>query len=340
MADIFWTCLSATVTTTGSVLALILQKALQTRQKEKSMQWNHDNDKSNGSYAFSDNERKKRLVPFTAILTVAFVLQFIFECQSYWKAGPQGDVRLWELIQASLIVISWMYALLLALLSQQYPLPNRWGWIFNVHLCVFYFVNFFASFYVMGRLLLLPENKAVQTVTIAFTRLVLNFDLLFITATVRRGPPAIDNDRRPVQMITTCSLWQYVTFFWTFSIIRLGQLGRQVEDIDIPSLPWRYRSRTLFEKAKKTRAIGIIKRSMIITLPSMLPQAITSFFASILHYAPPFMMNRVLVFMATLESADPTQDKPSMAVAYVTIIGLFVTTILYEWVDARTWYNG
>jgi hypothetical protein len=48
-------------------------------------------------------------------------------------------------------------------------------------------------------------------VIIELTRLFLNFDLLFVTATVRRGPPAIDNDG-PVKTVTTGSLWQYITF--------------------------------------------------------------------------------------------------------------------------------
>ncbi|KAJ2961221.1 hypothetical protein NQZ79_g3555 [Umbelopsis isabellina] len=338
MSDIFWPSLSASVTASGSILALALQKALQWRRKEATIGLAYVEDKSNWCYAFSDEERKKRLVPFTAIMAAGFVFQMFYECQSYWKADFKAR-SIWQLVEVSSIVLSWMYILLLAVLSQQYPLPNRVGWILNVHLCVFYLVTVLASLHAVWGLLLLLEDHAVSFVIIAFARLFLNFDLLFITATVHRGPPVIDSSGRPVQVITTCSLWQNVTFLWSYSIVKMGQLGRQIEDADIASLPPRYRARNLFEKAKQTRTFGIIKRTTIITLSSTLPQVITSFFMAILHYGPPYMMNRILMFMADYESADPSQDKPSLAVAYANIIGLFATTILYEVVLARTYYN-
>ncbi|KAG2173089.1 hypothetical protein INT43_004462 [Umbelopsis isabellina] len=337
MSDIFWTSLSASITASGSMLTLGLQKALHWRRTEEIFGLNYAEDKSNRGYAFSDDERQKRLVPFTAIIAVAFVFRMFYEYQSYWTPSlNEGSV--WQLVEVSSTALSWMYILLLAVLSQQYPLPNRLGWILNVHLCVFYFVNFLAALHAVWTLLL-SEEHPVSSVMITFTRLLLNFDLLFITATVRRGPPAIDNSGRPVQMITTCSLWQHVTFLWTYSIIKFGQFGRQIEDADIASLPLRYRATNLFEKTKQSRAFRIIERTTIITLPSLLPQVITSFFAAILHYGPPYMMNRILVFLADQENADSSQDKQSMTVAYANIIGLFATTILYEMVFARTLYN-
>lgn len=339
MSDFFWTSLSASVAASGSMLTLALQKTLQSRRTEETIGLDYVEDNSSNGYAFSDHERQKRLVPLTVITGAGFVFQMFYECPSYWDLDAKAG-GVWQLVEVSSTVLSWMYILLLAVLSQQYPLPNRVGWKLNVHLCVFYLITFLAALHALWRLFLLREDCPVSTVIVAFTRMLLNFDLLFITVTVHRGPPAFDDSGRPVQLITTCSLWEHVTFLWTYSIIKFGQLGRQIEDADIASLPPIYRATNLFEKAKRLRTSGIIKRTTIITLPSLLPQVITSFFAAILHYGPPYMMNRILVFLADQENANSSQNKHSMAIGYANIIGLFATTVLYKMVLARTLYNG
>ncbi|KAH8548092.1 hypothetical protein BGW37DRAFT_191524 [Umbelopsis sp. PMI_123] len=202
MTDMFWNAVLTGAVLASSSIALSMQKVIQgkTRSVEDA---GTKTDISDPSYEFSDSERQKRLVPATLIIATWRLAEFIYHFQSLVR--NISDEMLTTLIQEACLVIGWMYALVLAVLSWYHRLPDKWVWILNIHLSVFYFTTFIGHSYSLGRLALLPREVSALYVAGAFFIWMINFDLLFVTSTTRRGPPTIDKHGRPIQLGQTTS---------------------------------------------------------------------------------------------------------------------------------------
>lgn len=340
MADIFWSAVLTSIILGASTIALSIQSAIERRSKEELVGLDVEDDTSDVCHPFSDSERQKRLVPLTLIIAAWNLGILLFECQHTHQGDPAVDTPTVRLIQLACLVLGWLYALALAILSCNYRLPNKWGWTLNVHLCVFYLVTFLGSSYSLGRLFLLPSDATSLYKVTAFSVWMIHFDLLFVTSTTRRGPLSLDKDGRPVQTVTTCSVLDIVTYLWVYSIVNIAQVDRHLEDEDLPALPKRNRARVLFQKMKQSRRMLIVKRLILVNALPITAQFTAATVASALRYAPPYMMNQILLLLTSMEKGETERNEISLATAYGYIAGLFTITIIHECIDMRIWHNG
>jgi hypothetical protein len=336
MTDVFWNAFLTGTALAGSAITLSMQKVVQC--KTQGLEDDGTNDRDDPNQAFSDAERQKRLVPATLIITAWRFYTLVTYYSSLGENTSNGLIGV--LVLEACLVLGWMYALVLAVLCWYHRLPDKWGWVLNVHLCVFYFTTWLGLTYTLGRMLILPTGASALQLVAVFFIWMLNFDLLFVTATTRQGPSKIDRDGRPIQLSETNSVFGKVTFLWTYSIIQLAQIGRQLEDNDLPTLQSSHRAHVLFQKIKKSRGMTIIKRLLLLNWRTILVQMTATAVASVLRYAPPYIMNRILVLLTNMEKGETERDQVSMATGYGYIVLLLIFSMTHEWVDMRIWHNG
>jgi hypothetical protein len=340
MTDIFWNSVLTGTVLGASIIALSIQREIESRSKDIAHGLVIENDKADPHQAFSDSERQKRLLPSTLVIVAWNVGLLIFESQGVNQEDPAANVPMAELIQRLCLVVGWLYALVLAVLCRHYRLPNKWGWTLNVHLCTFYFVTFLGSTYSIGRSLLLPNDVESIYVVVMFSIWMVHADLLFVTATTRQGPPDIDIDGRRVQSVTSCSIFDRLTYLWVYSVIKLAQIGRELEDEDLPTLPKRNRTSVIFQKMRQSRGLKIARRLIHVNALPITIQLTAATVASVLRYAPPYMMNLILILLTSMENGDTKRDDISLATGYGYIAGLFTIIMIHEWIDMRIWHNG
>ncbi|KAG2178689.1 hypothetical protein INT44_001842 [Umbelopsis vinacea] len=336
MTDLFWNAVLTGTVLSGSAIALTMQNVIQS--KTQGVEDDGTKDRDDPNQAFSDAERQKRLIPVTLTIAAWRFYAFVTYYQSLGENTSNEMIGVLAL--EACLVLGWVYALVLAVLCWYHRLPDQWGWVLNIHLCVFYLAAWTGLSYTLGRILILPNGAPTLEILALFIIWMLNFDLLFVTATTRRGPSKIDKDGRPIQLSETNSLFGKVTFLWTYSIVQLAQIGRQLENDDLPTLQPSHRAQVLFQNIKKSRGMRIMNRLLLINWRTIAVQMTATAVASVLRYAPPYIMNRILVLLTTMEKGETERDQVAMAAGYGYITLLFVFSMTHEWFDMRIYHNG
>jgi hypothetical protein len=91
---------------------------------------------------------------------------------------------------------------------------------------------------------------------------------------------------------------------------------------------------------KQSRRMGIVKRLILVNALPITAQFTAATIASALRYAPPYMMNQILLLLTGMEKGETERNEISLATAYGYIAGLFTITIIHECIDMRIWHNG
>lgn len=336
MTDVFWNAVLTGTVLAGSAMTLAMQKVIQC--KTPGVEGRETKDRDDSNQDFSDAERQKRLVPATLIITAWRLFEFVTFYRSMGDNNSNELAGVW--IQEVCLVFGWIYAMVLAVLSMYHRLPDQWGWVLNVHLCIFYFSTWLGLSYTLGRTLILPKETSPLALVTLFIMWMLNTDLFFVTVTTRRGPSKIDKDGRPVQLSESSSIFGKVTFLWTYSVIKLAQIDRQLEDNDVPVLQSSHRARVLFQNIKKSRGMRLLKRLLLLTWSTFLLQMLATAVASALLYAPPYLMNCILVLLTNMEESETERDQVAMATGYGYIALLFIVSLTHVWCDMQIYHNG
>lgn len=336
----FWSSTVVTSVALVSSLVLSIQRAISHSKVSIEYGQIFKTDKRRDESQFSDDERQKRLVPGTAILSGLAVYQLILSVQSFKSSTEQPNPFLFNVLGAIFQLVAWLYALALAVMCRRYRLPDNWGWVLNVHLCIFYLAGFGVSAYNFVLSVGAFREQPLSYSLYLFAWLFISWDLLFVTATTPRGAPFIDDGGRPVSPVTVSSCFSFIYFSWVTPLISMTYRKNQLDPDDLPTLPSTYRGHNLFYAFKKNRGERLFPRLVKANTAGLVVQVTTAMFGAALYYAPPFVMNRLLILITNIKKDHAENDPSRISEGYLYVFYLFVLSSIIGLTTAQTWYWG
>lgn len=338
--SLFWTSTAVSSVALISSVVLSIQRAISHSAASVEYGQIFKTDKRRDESQFSDDERQKRLVPGTLVLVILAVYQLILSAQSFKGSTEQPNPFLFSVLGAIFQLIAWLYALSLAVMCRRYRLPDHWGWVLNVHLCVFYLAAFCVAIYNTVLAIRTLSQQPIAYSLYLFAWLFISWDLLFVTATTPRGAPYVDDEGRPVSTVTVSSCFSFIYFSWVTPLISTTYRKKQLDLDDLPTLPPTYRGRNLFYAFKKNRGERLFARLIKANAAGLTVQVSTALVGSVLYYAPPFVMNQILILITNIKKDHAEKDHERISEGYLYVFYLFVLSSLIGLVTAQTWYWG
>jgi hypothetical protein len=336
----FWSSTIVTAVALTSAVVLSIQRAISHSKASVEYGLIFKSDKRRDESQFSDDERQKRLVPGTAILTALAIYRLILAVQAFKHVPEQPNPFVFSVLSAIFILVSWLYALSLAILCRRYRLPDNWGWVLNVHLCLFYLAAFGDSaFNVISAIRKLSELPFSYSLYL-FAWLFISWDLLFVTGTTSRGAPFVDDEGKPVSPVTVSSCFSFIYFSWVTPLISMTNKNKQLDLEDLPILPSTYRGRNLFYAFKKNRGERLFPRLVKANAAGLTVQVSTALIGAALYYAPPFAMNQLLILITDIKKDHAEHDSSRVSQGYFYVFLLFILSLLIGLTTAQTWYWG
>lgn len=290
------------------------------------------------SVPFADTNRITRITYCTLLLATLAAFDLHADVTHVSKDKPLG---LYYIIASILVLVSWLYASVLALVSRRYPLPNAWGWILNVHLCIVYSVAWIFSIYRFWQAVIIgtPEMGWFECMPFLLPVL-LGLDLIYVTITIKQGPPFLDEKDRQVCNVNVDSILGQLYFFWATKVVRqVANKETEVTDDDLPPLTPNYRAQNIFYIFGATRGKGsLLYRLYKANASAINAQVLLAFLASGLYYAPAFFMNRVLQFLQDM--SEGTYYEHAMQYGALMVIGMGLSIVALGVVVGQLWYYG
>ncbi|CAM0141904.1 hypothetical protein VKS41_004394 [Umbelopsis sp. WA50703] len=340
LPELFWSSATTASVALVSAFVLSIQRAISHSKASVEYGLIFKTDKRRDESQFSDDERQKRLVPGTFVLTALAIYQLVLSSQSFQNSTEQPNPYLFNLIGAIFQLVAWLYALSLAVMCRRHRLPSDWGWVLNVHLCLFYLSAFASSlYYAIATAQHLNEQPVIYSLYV-FAWLFITADLLFVTATTPRGAPFLDEQGRPVSPVTVSSCFSFIYFSWVTPLISMSNRGKQLDPEDLPTLPNTYRGRNIFYLFKKNRGQRLFSRLVKANLAGLTVQVTTSMAGAILYYAPPFVMNQLLILITDIKKDNAEKDFSRISEGYIYVFMLFLLSAVIGLLTAQTWYWG
>ncbi|KAI8387430.1 P-loop containing nucleoside triphosphate hydrolase protein [Blakeslea trispora] len=284
----------------------------------------------NASIPISDDgHRLTRLTFGTALLTLFSVLNFY----DHMKQAESED---W-LLTASYCAqfVAWLYASVLVLVSRRHPFPSEWGWILNVHLCIFYlFAWSIAVYNLYDAYVTRPTDGWVHMLPTILTFLV-GTDLAYITATTQRGAPFVDENGNQVVSIDVASIFSILYFEWVTPIVRLAYSKKTLANEDLPILPPLFRGYNLYYIFGSTRGSSLLKRIYISNQKAIVIQVILAIITSLAYYTPAFFVNQ---FLTLIQEMNGKKDTESIRKGFLIVTFLGIAIFVLGLAVGQLWY--
>lgn len=331
-----WSCILQAIVLIFGPIILSCQRIYQNRHQY--VQNSHlKTDTIRVNSHFSDRGRMTRLVIETVLSTI--ISGYIFVIQVSQTSGSNDNTTSSVLLIGSGVhLTACVYSLVLAIFATQNPLPSKWGWTLNAHLCALYFVTLI---YVAQSLfwLLWETVRSLEKSTPFVLLIVLNLDLLYSTLTVSNGPSFLDEDGKVVNRSTVESIFSLLFFTWLTPFIRsVKDRGSDLSDEDLPTLPATHRGHNMFYIFGETRGRKLLYRIYKASRYDIISQAAYACILPFLYYATPFFLNKLLIVIQEITAGNKDNDLYLRAVAYVLSMSVFI--IIIDLLIARLWYHG
>lgn len=285
---------------------------------------------------FADSNRVPRLIFGTFILLLLSIYSLYSQVRKFNNSQDPQQELIHNIIAASIVLVAWLYASTLAFISRKYQLPSQWGFIINVHLCIFYFVAFLISIHDTWLLLTTQPDQSWLNALPTILRLLITSDLVYTTVTIPRGAPFIDEKGRSVNSIDVSSIWSYLTFTWVTPLVRLAYRKKKLADEDLPVLTPLFRGSNLFYIFGEHRKSKLLYRIYRANRVAIIMQIIFAFVTSLLYYAPAYFINRILNLIQDIGSGQ--KDDHLLQHGIVIVLGLGVSIIFVSLTVAQLWY--
>lgn len=347
LPSVAWVSVSLPAVASISALILSIQRGLyhkRQQQEEGGISLSTDERlplqtdyKRDLSVPFDDTNRITRITYCSLLLATLSALN-LYVNVTHFKNDPENI----HLIASSTgIFISWLYASVLAVTSRHYRLPNAWGWVLNVHLCIFYTIAFCFSVYqfCMDAIIKSPQMGWLDCLPLLLPVL-LGFDLVYVTATMKQGPPFLDEKDRPVCNINVDSIFGKLSFNWVTNVVRIVSKKKgEMTDQDLPVLTPEFRAHNIFYIFGASRGTGsLFYRLCKANAPDIAIQVSLAITASFLYYAPAFFMNRLLQLLQDVSNGVYYEDV--MIYGTLIVIGMGVSIVILGAITGQLWYHG
>lgn len=342
--SLVWASGTLALTACISVFVLSIQRGLH----HKGIRLEEDNDSSihtkndykrDMSVPYADSNRLTRIICGTLVLVAIAAFDLYVNVQHVNDIPQETGKNLWYVTCSIFVLISWLYALVLALTSRRYQLPNEWGWLLNVHLCTIYFVGWIVSIFQFCQIVLQHPNLDWVHCLPFILRVLLGFDLVYVTATVKQGPPFLDENGRQVCNINVDSIIGILFLNWCSPVVHTvaSKKGAMV-DQDLPVLTPKFRASNIFYAFKVSQGKNLISRIVQANRTVFILQVCLSIVASALYYVPAFFMNRLLQFLQDYNNGIHFEHP--IQYGTLIVVGMGVSIIFMNIVIAQQWYFG
>lgn len=335
-----WLAIGVVSTTCVSALTISTQRAYDhktRRQTESGPDPSplHFDSKRDSSVPFSDVDRVPRLCFETAIITAISVYN-LYLCVQSLSNSNGSQQALYDVLGAAFVLASWVYALALALTSQRYRLPNDWGFVINVHLCIVYFVSWCYSGWI-----LYDTWRSNPTWSTGMPKLICFLfvcDLLYVTATVERGAPFLDEKDHRVSSVNVSSVYGFLFFTWIKPLIKHAYKVRKLNDNDLPTLPPIYRGYNLFYIFGESRGRRLLRRLWDGNRVAITLQIVLALISSVMYYVPHFYTNRLLKLIQDMGEGHRREN--GIEEGFMIVIQQGISFILLGLNIGQLWYWG
>ncbi|KAI7896256.1 P-loop containing nucleoside triphosphate hydrolase protein [Mucor mucedo] len=346
LPSVTWVSVSLPVVASVSAVALSIQRGLyhkRQQQEEGGISLSTDgrlplrtDSKRDLSVPFDDTNRITRITYCTLLLATLSAMD-LYANVTHVKNDP-NNVHL--IASSTGIFISWLYAFVLAITSRHYRLPNEWGWVLNVHLCIFYTIAFCFSVYqfCLDVIIGSPQMPWLESLSLLLPVL-LGFDLVYVTATMKQGPPFLDEKDRPVCNINVDSIFGKLSFNWVTNVVRVVSKKKgEMTDQDLPVLTPEFRAHNIFYIFGASRGKGsLLYRLLKANAADIVIQVSLAIIASFLYYAPAFFMNRLLQLLQDVSNGVYYED--AMMYGTLIVIGMGVSIVILGIITGQLWYH-
>lgn len=331
----FWLSVCQIVFLTLSSLIFSIQRAYNHRHinLNQSLPLKRDTERDVVNTPFANGNRLNRLNFETLILAV--ISAYVFYIQAQQQQQPQHDNFVFSVIGSAFTFVTCAYCLVLSLTAIRYPLPNSLGWTLNVHLFALYLVLWISS---IGNVLVSWYQTSTVPL-ISILPVIFAFDLVYTTATVKKGSPFLDENGKPVNGINVESIIGTLYFNWLTPIINMiYSKGKDLTDDDLPRLPIKHRSFNIFYYFGASRGKGLIYRLYIANRASLITQVSLSVLIAFVMYGQPLFLNRLLLLIQEISVGGA--DDRSLVLGLGYIIGMSIFNIVDNLVIAQMWFYG
>jgi hypothetical protein len=336
--NIVWFSGSLAFTACASAFILSIQKGLQHKgirleEDSNSSSQVKDDYKRDTSVPYADTNRLTRITCCTLLLAALSAIDFFDNVQT-------NNQNMWHITCSIFIFISWLYASVLALTSRRFELPNQWGWTLNVHLFVLYLMGWVVSIYQFYEIVLIQHPNMDWIHCLPYIlKVVLGFDLVYVTATVKQGPPFLDENDRQVCNVNVESIIGILFLNWCSSVVNISAAKKnELVDKDLPVLTPKYRAINLLRIFNLSRGQNLIWRLIQANRFAFITQISLTIPTSGLYYIPIFLMNRLLQFLQDYNNGVHF-DYPILQ-GITIVIGMGVSIIVLGFFLNQQWYYG
>lgn len=295
---------------------------------------------------FADNTRLTRIL-FGTIVMTALRIYDLYDAASEFSGDSNNKAAIYNIICISMICISWLYILALTIVSRRYQLPNKWGFILNIHLFVYYMTSLFISLYCLWDAFRVHHSQLTLAQGLPLVLDILfSLDLFYTTGSIEQGPPHLDingdNDDykdgkpAPVAGITVASIFSFLYFNWGTPIV-LG-VYNNAKDIHLPSLPPTYRGYNLYYMFGTKRDRSLIYRLIHANMSALILQSITTAISAALYYGPAFFLNKLLNLIQEIDAGK--QDEFYLIKGVIIVSGLSLSLMVLSIVVGQLYYWG
>ncbi|CDH57434.1 abc bile acid [Lichtheimia corymbifera JMRC:FSU:9682] len=332
-----WLAVGVISTACVSALTISIQRAYDHKTKRQTESGPdpsplHFDRKRDSSVPFSDVDRVPRLCFETAIITAISIYNLYLCVQAL--SDSNGSQQLYDVLGAAFVLAAWVYALALALTSQRYRLPNDWGFVINVHLCIVYFVSWCYcgwALYDTWRANPTWSNGMPKLVCFLFT-----CDLLYVTATIKRGAPFLDENDHIVSSVNVSSAFGFLFFTWIRPLVKHAYKVRKLNDNDLPTLPPIYRGYNLFYIFGESRGHNLLRRIWDANRVAIILQVVLALISSVLYYVPHFYTNRLLKLIQDMGEGHRTEN--GVEEGFMIVIQQGISFVLLGLNIGQLWY--
>lgn len=341
-----WLAVGVISTACVSALTISIQRAYDHKTRNRQTESGpdpsplHFDRKRDSSVPFSDVDRVPRLCFETAIIT-AISIYNLYLCVQALSDNSNGSQQqqqqaLYDVLGAAFVLAAWVYALALALTSQRYRLPNDWGFVINVHLCIVYFASWCYcgwALYDTWRANPTWSNGVPKLVCFLFT-----CDLLYVTATIKRGAPFLDENDHIVSSVNVSSAFGFLFFTWIRPLVKHAYKVRKLDDNDLPTLPPIYRGYNLFYIFGESRGHKLLRRIWDANRVAIILQVVLALISSVLYYVPHFYTNRLLKLIQDMGEGHRLEN--GVEEGFMIVIQQGISFVLLGLNIGQLWYWG
>ncbi|KAI8640841.1 P-loop containing nucleoside triphosphate hydrolase protein [Parasitella parasitica] len=276
-----------------------------------------------------DSSRLFRMTLGTLTLTLLSALDF------YNSVIAQKPLEWLITASACARFIAWLYALVLVLVARRHRFPSEWGWIINVHLCVFYAMIWCIAVYDVYDVYVSNPSDSWIHMLPNLLALILGTDLVFTTATTPRGAPFVDENGKQVASINVASIYSFLNFSWATPLLDLAFKNKKLTDDDLPTLPALFRGHNLYYLFGATRGKSLLKRIYLTNKHAIVVQVVLAMATSLAYYVPAFFVNRLLTL---IQDMNGVEDDVSIRRGFVIVASLGATILILGLLVGQLWY--